>query len=181
MDSILMNKYLNDIQKAMFHLSKINNSIFLGQSVKYPGSSIYVSLEKVKESKKLEMPVFEDTQMGLTFGLALNGFFPISCFPRYDFLILGLNQMINHMDKVNYLTNNKFKSKIFLRTMIGARKPLHAGPQHTQNLTNGLKKILDYIEIIEIKKNSNILKLYKKALKDKCKIFLFVEDGNYYT
>lgn len=176
-----MNKYLADVQDAMYYISQIKNTVFLGQSVKYPGSSIFASLEKVSKNKRLEMPVFEDTQMGLTFGMSLNGYFPISCFPRYDFLILAFNQMINHMDKVEYLTNKKFNSKIFIRTMIGSRKPLHAGPQHTQDLTSGLKKILKYIKIREIKKNSNILKIYKDAIKDKSKIFLFVEDGNNYS
>ena len=31
------------------------------------------------------MPVFEDVQMGLSLGMALNGYVPISCFPRFDF------------------------------------------------------------------------------------------------
>jgi hypothetical protein len=64
--------------------------------------------------------------------------------------------------------------------MIGATKPLNAGPQHTQDLTKGLKKILQYIKIIELKKNTKILEVYKKALNDKIKIILFVEDGNLY-
>lgn len=182
MDIILMKKnYISEIQKSMKMLSKVKNTIFLGQSVKYPGSSIYESLKYVPQSKRLELPVLEDAQMGMTFGLALEGFFPVSCFPRYDFLILGLNQLINHLDKVNYLTNNNFKSRIFIRTMIGSTKPLNAGPQHTQDLTAGLKKILTYIEIIEIKKNTEIYKIYKKNLKNKKKILLFVEDGNLYN
>ena len=65
--------------------------------------------------------------------------------------------------------------------MVGARKPLNAGPQHTQDITNGLKKILTYIKIIHIKKNSNIIKIFKNALLDKKKIILFVEDGNNYS
>lgn len=176
-----MKKYIEGIQNAMFYISKKKNAIFLGQSVKYPGSSIYESLKKVPDNKKIELPVFEDTQMGMSLGLALNGFFPITCYPRYDFLILALNQLINHLDKINYLTNNKFNSRIFIRTMIGATKPLNAGPQHTQDLTTGLKKILKYVKIIELKKNTEILEVYKKALNDKIKIILFVEDGNLYS
>jgi pyruvate/2-oxoglutarate/acetoin dehydrogenase E1 component len=181
MGFVLMKSYIQKIQEAMLFLSKKKKAIFLGQSVKYPGSSIFESLKTVPKNKKIELPVFEDVQMGLTLGLALEEYFPISCYPRYDFLILGLNQLVNHLDKVNYLTNNSFKSRIFIRTMIGARKPLNAGPQHTQDITNGLKKILTYIKIIHIKKNSNIIKIFKNALSDKKKIILFVEDGNNYS
>ena len=70
-----MKTYLSEIQYSMKVLSLKKNSIFLGQSVKYPGSSIYQSLINIPSRKKLELPVFEDTQMGMTLGLALEGFF----------------------------------------------------------------------------------------------------------
>ena len=52
--------------------------------------------------------------MGMTLGLALEGYIPVSCFPRFDFLILALNQLVNHIDKIDYLTDNQFKSKIII-------------------------------------------------------------------
>ena len=64
----------------MKFLSSYKNSIFIGQSVKFPGSSIYTSLSDVPKSKRLELPVFEDAQMGMSIGLALEGFLPITCF-----------------------------------------------------------------------------------------------------
>ncbi len=175
-----MKTYLSEVQKSMKIISKKKNSIFLGQSVKYPGSSIFESLKYVAEKKKFELPVFEDTQMGITLGLALEGFFPISCFPRFDFLVLGLNQLVNHLDKIDYLSNKNFRSKIFIRTMIGSKRPLDAGPQHTQNHSQGLKKILKKVKIVELKNKSQIVKQYKYHLKSKENIILFVEDGDLY-
>ena len=175
-----MKTYLSEIQKSMKIISKKKNSIFLGQSVKYPGSSIFESLKYVGEKKKFELPVFEDTQMGITLGLALEGFFPISCFPRFDFLVLGLNQLVNHLDKIDYLSNKNFRSKIFIRTMIGSKRPLDAGPQHTQNHSQGLKKILKKVKVVELKNKNQIVKLYKYHLKSKENIILFVEDGDLY-
>ncbi len=118
--------------------------------------------------------------MGITLGLALEGFFPISCFPRFDFLVLGLNQLVNHLDKIDYLSNKNFRSKIFIRTMIGSKRPLDAGPQHTQNHSQGLKKILKKVKIVELKNKSQIVKQYKYHLKSKENIILFVEDGDLY-
>lgn len=177
-----MSEYLNQVCLAMKRVSQVKNTIFLGQSVKYSGNSIYASLKDVPMKKKVELPVFEEVQMGITIGLAMQGFVPITCFPRFDFLILALNQLVNHADKIDHLTNNQFKSKIIIRTLVGAKKPLDAGPQHTQDHTEALKKLLINTKIIKIKKNSNLLKEYLEPFKNnKYKIFLFVEDGNNYA
>ena len=175
--------YLEEVQKSMNYLSKNKKVIFIGQSVEFPGSSIYVSLKKVPMHKRLELPVFEETQMGLSLGLSLNGFIQISCFPIFDFLILAMNQLVNHLDKIDYLTNNKFKSKIIVRTLIGSTKPLNAGPQHTQDHTIGIKKMLKFSKVINLKNKKNIFKTYKKIIssKSKEKIFVIIEDGNEYN
>ena len=176
-----MNKYVKDIRRSMKFLSSYKNSIFIGQSVKFPGSSIYTSLSDVPKSKRLELPVFEDAQMGMSIGLALEGFLPITCFPRFDFLILALNQLVNHADKIDLLTNNKFKSKIIVRTMVGAKKPLDGGPQHTQDHTEGIKKLLKYSYVKKLGKNSDIFKEYTRVTKsNKFKVYVFIENGNLY-
>ena len=112
-----MSIFLNQVRLAMKKISKIKNTIFLGQSVKFSGNSIYSSLKDVPLKKKIELPVFEEVQMGLSIGLAMQGFIPITCFPRFDFLILAMNQLINHADKINYLTNNQFRSKIIIANL----------------------------------------------------------------
>ena len=83
--------YLESLIYSMEWLGKKTDTVFLGQSVKYSGNAIYNTLKTVPEEKKLETPVFEDLQMGLSIGMALDGFVPITCYPRFDFLILALS------------------------------------------------------------------------------------------
>ncbi len=45
--------YLSEIQKSMLMISKVKNSIFIGQSTKVPGNLIFKSLIRVKDKKKL--------------------------------------------------------------------------------------------------------------------------------
>ena len=119
--------------------------------------------------------------MGLSIGLAMQGFIPITCFPRFDFLILAMNQLINHADKINYLTNNQFRSKIIIRTLVGAKYPLDAGLQHTKDHTEAFKKLLVNTKIISIKKNSNVVQQYLLPFRDKKnKVFLFIENAENY-
>tara|TARA_A100001015_G_scaffold319434_1_gene442287 strand:+ start:10036 stop:10569 length:534 start_codon:yes stop_codon:yes gene_type:complete len=175
--------YLKEIQRSMKFLSKNKNVIFFGQSVVYPGSSIFVSLKDVPDSKKIEIPVMEEAQTGMAIGMALNGYIPVSCYPRFDFLILAANQLVNHLDKIDYLTNKTFNSKIIIRTMVGSTKPLNAGLQHTQDHTLAFKKLMKYSEVIKLNKKEEIFKKYSYAINknNKKKVFIFIEDGNKYA
>ena len=125
--------YNSEILKSMQLLNQQKNSIFLGQSVEFPGNLVFRTLKDINKKKKLELPVFEDTQMGMSIGLALGGYLPISTYPRFDFLLLAFNQMINHLDKFPIITNKIFKPKLIIRVLVGAKKPLNGGEQHTQN------------------------------------------------
>ena len=159
--------YKDEILKSMKFLSKNKKVIFLGQSVKYSGNSMFNTLKDISDNKKLELPVFEEAQLGMSIGLALEGFIPVSCFPRYDFLIVAMNQLINHLDKIRRISNDDFRPRVIIRTSVGSRKPLDSGLQHTQNFTPIFKKILKEIEIVHLTDPKQIFKSYKKALTRK--------------
>ena len=125
----------------MKYLAKDKRTLFLGQSVKYSGNAIFNTLKEV-DDKKIELPVFEDVQMGISTGLALQGYIPITCYPRFDFLILAMNQLVNHLDKIRHMSFDEFKPRVIIRTSIGSKKPLDGGVQHTQNYTKIFMNIL---------------------------------------
>ena len=49
-------------------LQKIKD--IMKQSVKISGNAIFNTLESIDDSRKIETPVFEDVQMGISTGLA---------------------------------------------------------------------------------------------------------------
>jgi pyruvate/2-oxoglutarate/acetoin dehydrogenase E1 component len=157
------------IKIAMEWLGNQPNTIFLGQTVKYDGSPMYKSLANVNTSKKIEMPVAEDMQMGISIGLALEGFIPISIYPRWDFLICATNQLVNHLDKIKEMSYGEFKAGAIIRTMYGNKKPLYPGIQHCQDYTNAFKKILKSTKIVRISNWSQVIPVYQKAYKDALK------------
>ena len=91
-------KYADELTKAMDFLAKDPKTIFLGQAVEYPGTAMSNTLKNVPKKKLIEIPVAEEMQLGISNGLALNNFIPISIFPRWNFLLLATNQLINHLD-----------------------------------------------------------------------------------
>ncbi len=166
----------------MNYLAKKPNTIFLGQSVEYSGNAIYNTLIGVPKRKKLEMPVFEDAQMGMSLGLAMNGFVPITCYPRFDFLILAFNQLVNHLDKTRKMSRNEIKPRVIIRTSIGSKKPLDGGPQHTQDYTKIFKEILTEVRVVFLNSPKQIFPEFKKAYTDKESFsYLFIEDGDFYN
>lgn len=173
-------KYKDELIKSMNWLSKKKNTLFIGQSVNYSGNAIFNTLKDVSKSKKIEVPVFEDLQMGISTGMALNGFVPISCYPRFDFLILAMNQLVNHLDKLQIMSEKVYKPKVIIRVAIGSKKPLNGGVQHTQDYTDAMKKILTEVNVVLLNEPKKIFKEFKKAYTANCSSMI-IENADHYN
>ena len=174
--------YKDELVKSMEWLAKKNNTVFIGQSVKFSGNAIFNTLKTVSEDKKIEVPVIEELQMGISTGLALEGYVPISCYPRFDFLILACNQLVNHLDKIDFMSKGMMKPRVIIRTSIGAKKPLDGGVQHTQNHTEAFKLLLKNINVVLLNEPDEIFPAYKLAYERKdSKSTLFIEWGDFYN
>ena len=175
-------KYADELTKSMDYLSKDPRTIFIGQAVEYPGTAMTNTLKNVPKNKLYELPVAEEMQLGISNGLALNNYIPISIFPRWNFLLLATNQLVSHLDKFDVMSQGKFQTKVIIRTSIGSQRPLHPQHQHIGDFTHAFKKMLTTIEIIKLEEASDILPSYKKALNRKDgKSTILVEYGDYYS
>lgn len=154
-------EYLDELKKAMDWFGEKEDTFFLGQTVVYPGSPMNASLKDVPQEKKLEMPVEEDMQMGISIGLALEGFVPISVYPRIDFLIIAMNQLVNHLDKIAEMSKGEFKPGVIIRTQIGNTEPIWPGLQHCGDYTEGLQKMCKNIRIWKLEDKEDITSAYK--------------------
>ena len=119
--------------------------------------------------------------MGMTLGLALEGYIPISIYPRWNFLLLATNQLVNHMDKISEISNNKITPQIIIRTAVGSVRPLDPQSQHKGDFSKAYKMMCKNIDFYYLKNTKDILKTYKKVLKNKKRISLIVEVADYYN
>ena len=121
-------------------------------------------------------------QMGVTLGLAMDGNIPISIYPRWNFLLYAVNQMINHVDKFTVMAGKKIKPKIIIRTGVGSKRPLHPQFQHVGDFTQAFRKMTTTIDVIQLKEPKDIFPAYKKALlRNDGKNTILVEYGDYYN
>jgi len=170
-------KYKELIIKAMEMLAEHKDTVFIGQSVRWKGTGLFWTLKTVPMEKRIELPVFEDIQVGMSIGLALEGFLPISIFPRMDFLIIAANELVNHLDKMEEMSEGEFKPRVIIRTAIGSIKPLFPGAQHIQDHTDALRLMCKNIDVIKLENKEDIIPEYTKALKkDKSTILVELPD-----
>lgn len=158
-----MAKYFDELLRAMDFLGSQNDTVFMGQSVEVAGTAMRNTLVNIESTKLLELPVEEDFQLGLSIGMALNGFIPISIFPRWNFLLLATNQIVNHLDKLKDLTQVKDPGKVIIRTGIGSVNPLHPGPQHTGDFTEAFRLLCPQINVVRLDTSEIIFSEYQKA------------------
>lgn len=177
-----MKSYKDELVRSMNFLAKKKDVLFLGQSVNYSGNAIFNTLKEVPESKKIELPVIEEVQMGMCTGLAMNGYVPICIYPRFDFLLLAMNQLVNHLDKIRHMSFNEFRPRVIIRTSIGSKQPLNGGVQHTQDYTKIFKDILTEVQVVYLKNKREIYKEFVKAYSRKDgKSSLIIEIGDSYN
>ena len=175
-------KYFDELKRSMNYLAGNEKTIFIGQAVEVPGTAMTNTLKGINPKKLLELPVAEEMQMGITTGLALDGNIPVSIFPRWNFVLLAMNQLINHLDKVNIMSNNGFKTKAIIRTGVGSQRPLHPQYQHIGDFTDMVRKMCSSLDVIQLNEPEDIFPSYKKALdRDDGRSTILVEFGDHHN
>jgi len=152
--------YHQRISMEMEKFAENPKVIFLGQQVL--SEDFYGTLKNVPITKRMEMPVAEEMQMGLSIGLAIEGYLPISIYQRMDFIPRSADQLINHLNLMKLMTRGKFNPKVIIRTTIGSKKPFDVGPQHSQDLTDMCMNILKF-PVANVKTPEEVREAYALA------------------
>jgi len=177
-----MGTYFNELVHAMEMLGSHKDTIFIGQAVKYPGTGMSRTLSTLKADKLLEFPVAEEFQLGFSIGMALQGYIPVSIYPRWNFLLLATNQLVNHLDKITDISNGQLNPKVIIRTSVGSERPLHPQHQHVGNYTEAFRSMLTNVDVVELHEPEDILPAYQEAYSATNKrSTILVEYGDYYN
>jgi len=178
--------YLEHIQKGRDLLASDPNYIIVGQAMAFKGHAISRQVDKYPKHKLLEFPVAEEFQAGFCIGLAIEGYMPISCYPRCNFAILAANQIVNHLDKWELMTGQKLK--VIIKMVVGSESPMDPGHQHKANYANAFDSMCDNIRVFDLTTENYhisegeydlVEEVYVKAHEsdESC---IIIEDGNLY-
>ncbi len=92
--------------------------------------------EKYGDLRMKDSPISENGFTGMCIGMALTGLRPISEIMFEDFALCAMDQIVNQMNKVCYMSGGQKSLPMVIRTTIGAGRA--AAAQHSQNLTAAL-------------------------------------------
>ena len=165
-----MNDYVKAIHEEMKTFAEMPNSIFIGQQVGV--TNFYNTLSGINMEKRIEMPVAEELQLGMSIGMALEGYLPISIFQRMDFLPRACDQLVNHLDILDKLSHGKFNPKVIIRVTVGSKFPLDTGLQHNKDLSLGFNYLLENTKLINVRNAREVKEAYFNARRDNKSIII---------
>tara|TARA_B100001564_G_scaffold270653_1_gene232283 strand:+ start:19543 stop:20064 length:522 start_codon:yes stop_codon:yes gene_type:complete len=171
--------YKEEVFKGMELLNSSPRTIFMGQAVEHKGTALTHQVKNFDKTKLLELPVAEEFQAGIALGLAIDGYIPVSLYPRMNFIILAMNQIVNHLDKWEAMSMGQSKPKIIMKAVVGSQYPLDPGHQHKANFTEAFRSSCTNIDIVELLYPEQVLPAYEKALSSE-KSTLIIEHGDLY-
>ena len=110
-------------------------TVFIGEDILSPyGGAFKVAknLSFIAPERTFSTPISESAIMGISNGLALNGFKPYAEIMFGDFITLAFDQIVNHASKFYHMFNKKVSCPVVVRTPMGGRRGY--GPTHSQTL-----------------------------------------------
>ncbi len=125
------------------------NVIVMGEGVDDENGSFATTLglqERFGKNRVFDLPLAENTCMGVAVGAALTGMRPVLVHLRVDFTLLAMDQIVNHAAKWQYMFDGRQRSPVVVRCVIG--RGWGSAAQHSQSLQGlfqhvpGLKVIM---------------------------------------
>lgn len=160
-----MNSYKDALRDAMTELGKSPDTIVVGYNTSKVGGHGAGSFAGFPEDRLLECPLAENCMMGVAIGLSLDGLIPIVWVERMDFVLLALDAIVNHLDKIRQLSDGLHKPACIIRCVVGNSKgPLFTGSTHTQNHSEAMRNMVSF-PVVELDAPDSIEFHYAEALR----------------
>ena len=164
-----------------FFKDKITNKnvIFLGEDILSPyGGAFKVAkdLSFIAPDRVFSTPISEAAIMGISNGLALNGFKPFAEIMFGDFTTLAFDQIVNHAAKFHHMYNKLVNCPVVVRTPMGGRRGY--GPTHSQTLDKFLIGI-DNTKTVAINTFFDPAIVYESILKEKHPVIVIENKTDY--
>lgn len=128
--------YPEAIREALDQALSLDPRVFImGQGVDDPMGMFGTTLglqSKYGKDRVFDIPLSENGLMGVAIGAALVGRRPVYIFNRPDFLLLAMDQIVNHAAKWSYMFGGNISVPLVIRAVIG--RGWGSAAQHSQSL-----------------------------------------------
>jgi pyruvate dehydrogenase E1 component beta subunit len=123
------------LREALQEEMRRDETVFvLGEDIALHGGDFGVTkglLDEFGEKRVRDTPISETAIIGLSLGAASVGMRPVAEIMFSDFLGVCMDQILNQVSKMRYMSGGQVKTPVVIRTAFGAG--ISAGPQHSQS------------------------------------------------
>jgi len=125
------------LRKAIHDEMARDSSVFcIGEDIGIPNGyggafTVTLGLEKDFRERIIDTPISEIAIMGMACGAATVGLRPIADVQYGDFLLCAMDQIVNQIAKLRYMSGGKLTVPVVIRAPVGVTG---RGAQHAQNL-----------------------------------------------
>ena len=155
--------YKDAMNEAMTELGKLG-AIFIGYNV--AKGDAMGTLKEVPHDQKLETPVAENLMTGLAIGMSFEGFLPVVYFERHDFMLVAMDAIVNHIDKIERISHGAFKVPLIIRAVTADAGPFYSGITHSQDFTEMLRSAVDF-PIYDPRNGNEVLSAFRNAVRSR--------------
>jgi len=122
-------------EALLLSMREDKNVFILGCGVTSP-TEIFGSIrglyKKFGKNRVIETPIAENGMTGIAIGASLLGMRPVLVHQRIDFMLLSMDQLVNHAAKWSYMLGGTSSVPLTIRCVVG--KGWGQGAQHSQSL-----------------------------------------------
>jgi len=126
--------YKDAIYEALDQSMSRDSRVFImGEGVDDPGGVFGTTKglnEKYGRDRVFDTPIAENSLTGIATGAAIAGLRPVFVHSRMDFLVISLDQLVNHASKWSYMFGGKVNVPLVVRTI--SARGWGSGAQHSQ-------------------------------------------------
>ena len=151
--------YKDAVGIAMNELAQ-EGAIFIGYNV--ARGDAMGTLKDVSPTQKIETPVAENLMTGLAIGMSFEGFLPVVYFERHDFILVAMDAIVNHVDKIERISHSEFKVPVIIRAVTADAGPFYSGITHSQDFTEMLRAAVSF-PISDPQNGNEILQAFREA------------------
>lgn len=129
-------RFVDAIRDALADEMAADDSVLvMGEEVGALGGVFTVTrglVERFGPDRVMDSPLAEASLAGFALGAATEGMRPVVEIMFSDFVMIAMDQIVNHAAKLRYMTNEQFSVPVVFRLPGGAGT--NHGPQHSQSL-----------------------------------------------
>jgi pyruvate dehydrogenase E1 component beta subunit len=154
--------------------------IVFGEDVGKPGGPFGASRglrDRFGANRVLDTPISEATIVGAAVGAAMCGLRPVVEVMYFDFLTLGMDQLVNQAAKMRYMSAGQESVPMVVRTMCGAGRG--SGPQHSQSLEGWVAQVPG-LQVVYPSTSADAKGLLKSAIRSDDPV-VFIESARLWT